>query len=714
MFLVKLNYLRSILTIFFVTVLLTSCGYNRILGYKKDEFINRVNKKDYRFLSDVDYLKNSIKEINRLGDGASYYMSFVYKNNGMRLFSNKLLYQEIQNKDPYYGPLATVQLLKQLLQEKDYIKAEMHALNFFDKYKVDNPQVTKQLIEAIYWQRKDEQVIPYIENLDRGLYSAYANYEFDLLKCVSSARLGKENWEELYKELFFNQPLSPILSRAYSFIDVYPDYGEGFTSKEREYFRAMSLASSGDYYSAQRILRPLLRSEDWIFKTKDSIKNISKIIKSSRVVTANLSSFESAMLYAPDDMKDDALVSYASLYFNIERFSVVVSLLEHRLNSMDIGKTKDDALWLYLLSLSHVETERVVSRVKSHIGQLSGEKYPSDILDHVITALVQNEEWDSIEDIEDTAKEYGSVTVQSRVSWILSRLYFYEYLPSENSQVRFQEKLDQIVIQDNSSYYSYIANALLKRESNLILSDPDPVEELNDDDLWIQGFLKYGLSDEAELFSRQIEKLNYNVAIEVADSLGREGKHLTSLRFLAKAKVPLNSESFPLYYPLPYKGKIVEVSSVYGLPHTIYSGLIRTESGFDMDVVSGAGAVGLSQLMPATAREQALNIGIDNPDLNDPDTNIQLGGSYLNWLMSKYGTLPLSCMAYNAGPGNVWEWQRGWGNLPDELFIEAAPFKETRAYVPKILRSAIYYGHEEFNISPYQVVKQIFPNIDRI
>lgn len=711
---VKLNYLRSILIIIFVTVLLTSCGYNRVLGYKKDDFINKVNQKDYRFLSDVDYLKNSIKEINRLGDGASYYMSFVYKNNDMRLFSNKLLYQEVQNKHPYYGQKAAVQLLKQLLQEKDYIKAEMHALNFFDKYKVDNPQITKQLIEAIYWQRKDEQVIPYIENLDRGMYSAYANYEFDLLKCVSSARLGKENWEDLYRDLFFNQPLSPILSRAYSFIDVYPDYGAGFSKEERNYFKAMSLASSGDFYGAQRLLRPLLRSEDWLFNTKDSIKNISKVIKSSKVVTANLSSFESGMMSAPEEMKDDALVSYASLYFNIERFSVVVSLLENRLKAMDIGNTKDDALWLYLLSLSHVETERVVSRVKLYIDQLSGDKYPTDILDHVITALVQNEEWDSIADIETVAKEHGSVTVQSRVSWIMSRLYFYGYLDVEDSQKKIQERLDQIVIQDNSSYYSYIANALLKRESNLILSDPEPSKELSDNDLWIKGFLKYGLSDEAESFSRQIKELNYDVAIDIAENLGMEGKHLKSLRFLANAEVPLNSESFPLYYPLPYKGKIVEVSSVYGLPHTIYSGLIRTESGFDMEVVSGAGAVGLSQLMPATAREQALNIGIDNPDLNDPDTNIQLGGSYLNWLMGKYGTLPLSCMAYNAGPGNVWEWQRGWGSLPDELFIEAAPFKETRAYVPKILRSAIYYGHEEFNISPYQVVKQIFPNIDRI
>lgn len=709
-----MNNFKSILTILLIALSLSSCGYNKVLGYNKDEFINKVGNKDYTFLSQVDYLKNSIKEINRLGDGASYYMSFVYKNNDMRLFSNKLLYQEIQNRHPYYGSKAAVQLLKQLLQEKDYMKAEMHALNYFEKYKGDNPQVTKHLIEAIYWQRKDDQVIPYIDNLDRGLYSDYTNYELDLLKCVSSARLGLDDWEEQFRNLFFNQPLSPILSRAYSFIDVYPDYGNGFSSKERQYFKAIAIASKGDYYGSQKLLRPLLNSESWIFKSKNSIKNISKIVKSSRVVSANMSSFERAMNMAPSDMKDDALVSYASLYFNVERYSSVVALLEDRLDFMELGNTKDDALWLYLLSLSHVETERVVSRVKTYIGELSGENYPSDILDHVITALVQNEEWDSLYDIEPVANKYGSVTVRSRVAWIISRLYFHGYIYTENKWSKIEEKLDEIVLQDNLSYYSYIANALLKRESNLVLSEPEPSEPLNSDDEWIKGFLKYGLDDEAVTFSKQVKELNYSVAVEVTEFLDKEGKHLKSLRFLSKSKVPLNNESFPLYYPLPYKGKIVEVSSIYGLPHTIYSGLIRTESGFDMHVVSGAGAVGLSQLMPATANEQAINLGIDNPDLNDPDTNIQLGGSYLNWLMGKFGTLPLSCMAYNAGPGNVWEWQRSWGNLPDELFIEAAPFKETRGYVPKILRSAIYYGHEEFDISPYEVVKQIFPNIDRI
>lgn len=693
-------------------LLINSCSFNRVFGLKKEDFLSRVSRKDYQFLLEVDYLKNSIKEINRLGDGASYYMSFVYKENDMLLFSNKLLYQEIQNDHPYFGPKAAFQLIKQLLQERDFVKAEAHILDFFDQYDGEFPGIRKQLIEAIYWQKKDEQVVAYIDNLDRTLYSDYANYELDMLKCVSSARLDSDGWQDNYKDLFFNQPLSSLLTRAYSFIDFYPKYGEGFTQEERMYFEAMSEASSGSYYAAQNKLRSLMLSEDWVFSTKQSIKNISKIIKNSQVITANLSAFEYAMNNSPEEFKNDAIMSYASLYFNKESFSSVVNILEDQLDAMPMGNSKDDALWLYLLSLSHVGRDRVVSKLAYYVDRLSGESYSSDIIDHVLTALVQNREWELIVQLEPIVKKNGSISDRSRILWILSRIYYHEFLSVPNKEEAIQNALDEIVLIDNYSYYSYIANALLKRESNLVLSEPDEAVELTDDDQWILGFLSYGLEDDALKFSKQVKDLNYSVSIAAATMLDFEEKHLENLRFMSYHDVPLNSESFPLYYPLPYKEKIVETAELYGFPATLFSGLIRTESGFDMDVVSSAGAVGLSQLMPETAIEQANDLGIGTPDLNNPDTNIFLGGTYIDWLLDRLETIPVSFMAYNAGLGNVWRWQRGWGDLPDELFIEAAPFVETRDYVPKILRSAIYYGHEEYDVTPYEVIKSLFPDID--
>lgn len=702
----------KIFTAAFLVFLLTSCS-NRVFGIKKEDFMNRVSVKDYAFLNDVDYLKNSIKEINRLGDGSSYYMSFVYKNNDMRLFSNKLLYQEVQNNNPLYKEKAIEQLLKQLLQERDYVKAELYALDYIENNDDNNPLVKKLLIESIYWQKKDSQVVPYINNLDRSLYSDYTNYELDLLKCVSSARLDNYNWADQYRALFFNQPLSPILKRAYSFLEVYPEYKEPFSKDEITYFEAIALASGGNYIRAQKILRPLLNSKKWIFDTRQSIKNVSKIIKESGYITVNLMPFKKAINSAPSERYYDGLVSYSSLYFNknVQRFSSAVSILENEIDNIPLGNSKDDAIYIYILSLSHTDTDKVLTKLNYLMDYISDQSYKEVIIDHVITALVQNKEWGLIEDAYEIVKKDDSVSNRSRVSWILSRIYYYGYIPTQDKHNEIEKLLEDITLRDNISYYSYISNALLKKESNLVLKDPPENITYSDDDKWIDGFVKFGLDEEAVKYAKQVKDLNYKVSVDVARLLDREMKHLQALRFLNSHNVPLNSESFPIYYPLPYKEKIVEVAGNYDFPYTMFSGLLRTESGFDPYVVSPAGAVGLAQLLPATAAEQATNIGLGSFDINDPNTNILLGGTYISWLISKYGSIAVSAMAYNAGPGNVWDWQRKWGDLPDELFIEASPFKETRDYVPKILRSAIYYGHREFNISPYDVVKQVFPEI---
>ena len=95
-----------------------------------------------------------------------------------------------------------------------------------------------------------------------------------------------------------------------------------------------------------------------------------------------------------------------------------------------------------------------------------------------------------------------------------------------------------------------------------------------------------------------------------------------------------------------------------GLDPAIAFGIMRQESSFAPSVVSGAGAVGLMQLMPATARRTAAQNGIPyDGDLTDPDTNMALGAAYFNSLLQSFGECePLAIAAYNAGPTNVANW----------------------------------------------------------
>ncbi len=132
---------------------------------------------------------------------------------------------------------------------------------------------------------------------------------------------------------------------------------------------------------------------------------------------------------------------------------------------------------------------------------------------------------------------------------------------------------------------------------------------------------------------------------------------------------------------------------------TMIHAISRQESQFDRQIVSRAGARGLMQLMPGTARETAPRAGLsyDVSRLYDPTYNIMLGSTYFGQLMSQFGgSYVLSVAAYNAGPGNVNRWIAANGDprLPgsDVIgWIEKIPLSETRNYVQRVLENAVVY-----------------------
>jgi soluble lytic murein transglycosylase len=138
-----------------------------------------------------------------------------------------------------------------------------------------------------------------------------------------------------------------------------------------------------------------------------------------------------------------------------------------------------------------------------------------------------------------------------------------------------------------------------------------------------------------------------------------------------------------------------------GLEPAIALGIMRQESSFDPTAISGAGAQGLMQLMPATARKTSRDNGIPYTSLFNPAQNMALGTAYLAGLVQQFGNcLPLAIAAYNAGPQNVANWlgengdpelhnQPGGANIID--WIEEIPFNETRNYVQRVTESIVVY-----------------------
>ena len=120
----------------------------------------------------------------------------------------------------------------------------------------------------------------------------------------------------------------------------------------------------------------------------------------------------------------------------------------------------------------------------------------------------------------------------------------------------------------------------------------------------------------------------------------------------------------------------------------IFHALVREESSFNKDIVSWAGAKGLSQLMPGTAKRVAgwVGLSVNSTTIFDPSTNLRIGSKYLGYLHGYFNGNPyLAVAAYNAGEGNVGKWLKSKGNLPTDMFVESIPFRETRHYVKRVL-----------------------------
>ena len=141
-------------------------------------------------------------------------------------------------------------------------------------------------------------------------------------------------------------------------------------------------------------------------------------------------------------------------------------------------------------------------------------------------------------------------------------------------------------------------------------------------------------------------------------------------------------------WPDRYWDLVQEAARDDRYPPRLFHALVREESNFNRRIVSFAGARGLSQLMPATARQTAgwLGLRIDMSDLDDPATNLKIGARYLDAMHKEMGGSPyLALASYNAGAGRQRQWLGEWGNVPTDEYVERIPYRETRGYVKRVM-----------------------------
>jgi soluble lytic murein transglycosylase len=201
--------------------------------------------------------------------------------------------------------------------------------------------------------------------------------------------------------------------------------------------------------------------------------------------------------------------------------------------------------------------------------------------------------------------------------------------------------------------------------------------------------------------------MDFSMIASFAEQHGRINVAIIVARRSIDAGMPLMIHGYPIT-TLPDGGTAEK---------PLLLAIVRTESAFDQEAVSPAGARGLMQLMPGTAatiaRQAQLPYSIDRLT-SDGVYNITLGRTYIERLLDDFGgSYALAIAAYNAGPGRIRQWLRDYGDprgreIDMVDWIEAIPFTETRLYTQRVLESLqIYRGQDTGNLTAFSLAADL-------
>lgn len=200
----------------------------------------------------------------------------------------------------------------------------------------------------------------------------------------------------------------------------------------------------------------------------------------------------------------------------------------------------------------------------------------------------------------------------------------------------------------------------------------------------LQRMRRYFDPDPAALFALA-EGLNAGGRVASGIGLGKE----------LQAAQPMSRRLLKIIFPLAYSELILPAARQHSIDPYFVVALIRQESAFNPRATSAAGAMGLMQVMPATARSLAPRLGIrrfNSSMLHDPAINVRIGARHLADVIDSWkGRTDYVLAAYNAGSTRVLRWQRFTEARDPELFMERIPFEETRDYVRVVQLNARIY-----------------------
>ncbi len=419
----------------------------------------------------------------------------------------------------------------------------------------------------------------------------------------------------------------------------------------------------------------------------------------------------------------------ARLYEKIEYLTYATNRYK---SAMDCAKTDelyDNALW-YLLSLNlKKSTSQGIKMIKQYCSTWHNPAYFDDIFDMLSPLMLSEGRWNEFNDLYKAIDGYASDGMTAKFAYIFGRLVQEKLaLPAidDTHQSEDDAAFTRALTSGNEIYYKTLAISKLgiggENAEEIICTTKNDSEipvDIEAENLLL-GYISFGFPEkiypEWLSLNKRGSRISYETGIKIAKFLENCGNNKNeyypqALRIAAKvinsADKSVSKEELKLLYPRDYSKLISEKCKKYNVPEEIMYALVRSESFFDHQIESSAGAVGLTQLMTFTGNDIAHRLKYNEYDLKNPDDNLEFGTWYLNNLAERLENRWLSAFfSYNAGITRVRRWMNSskieFNNikkLPDDLFLETIPYEETREYGRKLVGAAamyawLYYGKE--------------------
>lgn len=668
------------------------------------------------WLWDYEGSLESLRKEFKLSYEDMFFIAYKYADIGnYRLFEETLLHVIDKSKNTLITSLSAEALLEYWQANRFFDKIALYGEKWQGRF--NSLSFKAILAEAYYWQRSDEKAWNLFQEIQQE--EAYKDKDEDLLfRAVLALRLSKvSEAKELYNSLIQNIPTSSLHERLWSYLQVSPLEAKLLGKNELEWLNFKYFILNKEYTKASQLLSHLVKgdSKDWLF-SKGLISDFLALYPSSKEA-------KQGQVFLIENYSHDYSPFYnigmASLSYKQGEYEIASQFYKDAFPSLS-PEIARDYYYFYLRSLSFISVSQFLAGMKnvSEDYLRTGAFYR--LFDIYLNELVEVRSWNDIYDLYLGTRLYLSGTYQSRLALFMARLIEHKYLNilgnPEDQKAYFYDLAKK---GDPLSYGSFMAiyftNGNLKDILPMNQEAPEWGETDPDVNQVLRGFLSFGLAKEAYKFQRKhanlITEENY---LFLSRLLGYQFYWFDAIevatRLAARKNWILSKEELEALYPRPFLSSIRYWAANYDISLPVRLGQIHDESRFDPNIRSPRDAVGISQLLPSTAADIARELNVFRYSINDPEDNIRFGTYYLAKRFNQYNAGFKGLLAYNAGYSRVDQWNKEFSDLPDEIYIEAVPFWESRRYVRSILFNAgvyvLLYGEErDFK---EQVVSKIF------